>query len=158
MDDSEAHSESVSRRDSDDGRDEIDDTMEITATQRDDSIRDVSYHPGRVVFYSPPKQRQTWGDSQILPRYVDEYNIVNFPFMVQLVCIFGILQHRGTNPGTGLTKSLCKLRQGELGRHLLRFVLCRRCVQRCEYRCGVADRPWCSLLCDLLLHLHDNVA
>lgn len=54
---------------SDDGPQELDDTIVTPATQRDDSVRDVSYHPGRVVFYSPPKQRQAWGDSQILPRY-----------------------------------------------------------------------------------------
>ena len=29
---------------------------------------DISYHPGRVLFYSPPRQRQRWGDSQVLPR------------------------------------------------------------------------------------------
>ena len=28
----------------------------------------VSYHPNRVTLYSPPRQRQRWGDSQVLPR------------------------------------------------------------------------------------------
>ena len=31
---------------------------------------DVSYHPGIAKFFSAPHQRQRWGDSQILPRYV----------------------------------------------------------------------------------------
>lgn len=58
-------------QDFDDGPEELDDTISITpATLRDGSVRDVSYHPGKVVLYSPPKQRQEWGDSQILPRYV----------------------------------------------------------------------------------------
>jgi hypothetical protein len=34
----------------------------------DQSIHDISYHPGRFLLYSPPQQRQSWGDSQILPR------------------------------------------------------------------------------------------
>lgn len=29
---------------------------------------DVSYHPGALILYCPPKQRQRWGDSQVLPR------------------------------------------------------------------------------------------
>jgi hypothetical protein len=29
---------------------------------------DISYHPGRVMFYSPIRQRQKWGDTQVLPR------------------------------------------------------------------------------------------
>jgi hypothetical protein len=29
---------------------------------------DRSYHASRFRFYSPPKQRQRWGDTQILPR------------------------------------------------------------------------------------------
>jgi hypothetical protein len=29
---------------------------------------DISYHPGRVLLYSPPRQRQKWGDAQVLPR------------------------------------------------------------------------------------------
>lgn len=29
---------------------------------------DRSYHPSRVKFYCPPRQRQRWGDTQILPR------------------------------------------------------------------------------------------
>jgi hypothetical protein len=29
---------------------------------------DMSYHPGRVLLYSPPRQMQRWDDSQILPR------------------------------------------------------------------------------------------
>jgi low temperature requirement protein LtrA len=29
---------------------------------------DISYHPGRLLLYSPPRQRQIWGESQVLPR------------------------------------------------------------------------------------------
>ena len=30
---------------------------------------DISYHPGcNVCFFAPPRQRQRWGDTQILPR------------------------------------------------------------------------------------------
>jgi len=29
---------------------------------------DISYRPGRVQFYSPPRQRQRWNDTQVLPR------------------------------------------------------------------------------------------
>jgi hypothetical protein len=29
---------------------------------------DISYHPGRILLYSPPRQRQRWGDTQVLPR------------------------------------------------------------------------------------------
>jgi hypothetical protein len=29
---------------------------------------DISYHPGRVLLYSPIRQRQKWGDTQVLPR------------------------------------------------------------------------------------------
>ena len=29
---------------------------------------DISFHPGHIHFYQAPQQRQTWGDSQILPR------------------------------------------------------------------------------------------
>lgn len=29
---------------------------------------DLSYHPGLVALFSPPLQRQKWGDTQILPR------------------------------------------------------------------------------------------
>ena len=30
---------------------------------------DISYHPGcQVCFFAPPRQRQRWGDTQILPR------------------------------------------------------------------------------------------
>jgi hypothetical protein len=30
---------------------------------------DISYHPGfQVCFFAPPRQRQRWGDNQILPR------------------------------------------------------------------------------------------
>ena len=29
---------------------------------------DVSFHPGRLVFYCRPRQRQNWGDTQVLPR------------------------------------------------------------------------------------------
>lgn len=29
---------------------------------------DISYRPGRVLLYSPPRQRQRWNDTQILPR------------------------------------------------------------------------------------------
>jgi len=29
---------------------------------------DISYRPGRVLFYSPPRQRQRWNDTQVLPR------------------------------------------------------------------------------------------
>jgi hypothetical protein len=64
-----------------DDPEELDDTKSIApATQRDGSVRDISYHPGRVVLYSPPKQRQKWGDSQILPRYVEYSRIASRPF------------------------------------------------------------------------------
>lgn len=43
-------------------------SQEDSETERNESVRDISYHPGRVVFYCPPQQRQKWGDSQILPR------------------------------------------------------------------------------------------
>jgi hypothetical protein len=29
---------------------------------------DISYRPGRVMLYSPIRQRQKWGDTQVLPR------------------------------------------------------------------------------------------
>ena len=29
---------------------------------------DISYHPGAITFFAPPRQRQRWGDTQILPR------------------------------------------------------------------------------------------
>jgi len=29
---------------------------------------DVSYHPGQLILYCAPKQRQRWGDDQVLPR------------------------------------------------------------------------------------------
>jgi len=29
---------------------------------------DVSYHPGKLVLYCRPRQRQRWGDTQVLPR------------------------------------------------------------------------------------------
>ena len=29
---------------------------------------DISYRPGRVLLYSPPRQRQRWNDTQVLPR------------------------------------------------------------------------------------------
>jgi hypothetical protein len=29
---------------------------------------DATYHPGKIVFFAPPRQRQRWGDTQILPR------------------------------------------------------------------------------------------
>jgi Bacterial low temperature requirement A protein (LtrA) len=29
---------------------------------------DLSYRPSRVLLYSPPRQRQKWGDTQVLPR------------------------------------------------------------------------------------------
>ena len=29
---------------------------------------DVSYHPGRTRLYSPPLQRQRWGETQVIPR------------------------------------------------------------------------------------------
>jgi hypothetical protein len=38
------------------------------AFPNDESVHDISYHPGRVVLYSPPQQRQKWGESQFLPR------------------------------------------------------------------------------------------
>ena len=52
---------------------EVDDPEELASqeyseTEINESVRDISYHPGRVVFYCPPQQRQKWGDSQILPR------------------------------------------------------------------------------------------
>lgn len=28
----------------------------------------ATYHPGKIVFFAPPRQRQRWGDTQILPR------------------------------------------------------------------------------------------
>ncbi|KAL3945026.1 MAG: hypothetical protein SGBAC_000883 [Bacillariaceae sp.] len=31
-------------------------------------LNEVSYHPGNTPFYSPPKQRQRWGDKRVLPR------------------------------------------------------------------------------------------
>ncbi|CAJ1914880.1 unnamed protein product [Cylindrotheca closterium] len=31
-------------------------------------IFEESYHPGNTPFYSPPKQRQRWGDKRVLPR------------------------------------------------------------------------------------------
>ena len=46
----------------------LNDDVDIDSTQFDDSVRDVSYHPGLLVLYSPPMQRQRWEDSQILPR------------------------------------------------------------------------------------------
>mmetsp|Transcript_8471 Transcript_8471/g.14026 ORF Transcript_8471/g.14026 Transcript_8471/m.14026 type:complete len:587 (+) Transcript_8471:76-1836(+) len=36
--------------------------------QAEESVHDISYHPGIVQFYCPVTQRQKWGDSQILPR------------------------------------------------------------------------------------------
>lgn len=36
--------------------------------QLPESVHDITYHPGEIVFYRPVKQRQKWGDSQILPR------------------------------------------------------------------------------------------
>lgn len=55
------------------------DSIAVTASEESsengdsfkDSVRDISYHPGRIVFYNPPKQRQKWGDNQILPRYAN---------------------------------------------------------------------------------------
>jgi hypothetical protein len=30
---------------------------------------DATYHPGnKIIFFAPPRQRQRWGDTQILPR------------------------------------------------------------------------------------------
>jgi hypothetical protein len=29
---------------------------------------DISYRPGRIMLYSPIRQRQKWGDTQVLPR------------------------------------------------------------------------------------------
>jgi hypothetical protein len=29
---------------------------------------DVSFHPGRLVLYARPRQRQNWDDTQVLPR------------------------------------------------------------------------------------------
>jgi hypothetical protein len=40
----------------------------LKLSQRPDLHHDISYHPGRVHFYLAPQQRQTWGDSQVLPR------------------------------------------------------------------------------------------
>ena len=55
---------------------------ELTESQRSSTVRasrrvnvtaeaapyDISYRPGRVLFYSPPRQRQRWNDTQVLPR------------------------------------------------------------------------------------------
>ena len=33
-----------------------------------DAPDDISYHPGRFLLYSRPRQRQKWGETQVLPR------------------------------------------------------------------------------------------
>jgi Bacterial low temperature requirement A protein (LtrA) len=42
----------------------------VTSTKRNASAcpYDVSFRPSRALLYSPPRQRQKWGDAQVLPR------------------------------------------------------------------------------------------
>ena len=47
---------------------DYDSSMAKAAVTHDESVHDISYHPGRIVLYSPPQQRQKWGESQFLPR------------------------------------------------------------------------------------------
>lgn len=37
-------------------------------TEADHAPFDVSFRPGHILFYSPPRQRQKWGETQVLPR------------------------------------------------------------------------------------------
>jgi hypothetical protein len=48
----------------------VDRREEFQHSKEPESVHDVSYHPGEIVFYCHVTQRQKWGDSQILPRYV----------------------------------------------------------------------------------------
>jgi len=38
------------------------------AVTAEDAPYDISYHPGRVLLYAPVRQRQKWGETQVLPR------------------------------------------------------------------------------------------
>jgi len=40
---------------------------------------DISYRPGRMLLYSPPRQRQRWNDTQVLPR-------VNWGYVLTTTC------------------------------------------------------------------------
>jgi hypothetical protein len=44
---------------------------------------DVSYHPRRILFYAPPRQRRKWGDSDTLPRI----NWYGTESLFQLMCM-----------------------------------------------------------------------
>lgn len=46
----------------------VDRREEFQHSKEPESVHDVSYHPGEIVFYCHVTQRQKWGDSQILPR------------------------------------------------------------------------------------------
>jgi hypothetical protein len=40
----------------------------FVVTAEDGPPMNLTYHPGGVIFYSPPRQRQRWGQTQVLPR------------------------------------------------------------------------------------------
>jgi len=40
----------------------------LKVSQHPNLQHDISFHPGKIHFYLAPQQRQTWGDSQVLPR------------------------------------------------------------------------------------------